>query len=252
MSIMLMILLILKSLFMAIIDSSMGAMYGTLISPILIFIGYSPRVVIPGVLLSQACSGLSASIFHHKNGNVSFNKDSDDLKMAILISIVGVVAVSIAAIIATSIPVSLLSICIGIIITIIGIIILSGIEFKFSWKAVLTLATLSAFIKGLTGGGYGPLITSGQIVLGKNSKNSVGVKSFSSIFVCLAGFLTFLIAHGIEDWFFILYLCLGASIGGMIGPFLTTKIFKNDRDLRLVMGVLVLILGTLLLLKLKT
>ena len=39
------------------IDSGLGMMYGTILSPLLILIGYSPEVVIPSILFSQ--------IFHH-------------------------------------------------------------------------------------------------------------------------------------------------------------------------------------------
>jgi hypothetical protein len=53
------------------IDASMGMLYGTILSPVLIIAGFEPALVVPSILLSQALGGLTASIFHHKFGNVN-------------------------------------------------------------------------------------------------------------------------------------------------------------------------------------
>jgi len=63
------------------IDSSMGMGYGTILSPVLIIMGFDPLVVVPSILLSQAFGGLSASVFHHQFRNVSFNRSSKDFKV---------------------------------------------------------------------------------------------------------------------------------------------------------------------------
>ncbi|MCK4232918.1 hypothetical protein KAX75_00695, partial [candidate division WOR-3 bacterium] len=47
------------------IDSSLGMGYGTILSPVLIIMGFDPLIVVPSILLSQAVGGFTASIFHH-------------------------------------------------------------------------------------------------------------------------------------------------------------------------------------------
>ena len=48
------------------IDSSLGMGYGTILSPVLIIMGFDPLVAIPALLLSQAVGGFTAAIFHHQ------------------------------------------------------------------------------------------------------------------------------------------------------------------------------------------
>jgi len=54
------------------IDSSLGMMYGTLLSPVLIIMGYDARVVVPSILLSQAVGGLMGTIRHNGYGHADF------------------------------------------------------------------------------------------------------------------------------------------------------------------------------------
>ena len=42
------------------IDSAIGMGYGTILSPLLIIMGFDPLVAVPAILLSQAFGGLSA------------------------------------------------------------------------------------------------------------------------------------------------------------------------------------------------
>lgn len=42
------------AIIMEFIDSSMGMMYGTILSPLLIGMGFRPEVIVPSILISQA------------------------------------------------------------------------------------------------------------------------------------------------------------------------------------------------------
>lgn len=46
------------------IDSSLGMMYGTILSLVLILAGFDPLLAVPSILLSQATWRFSASVFH--------------------------------------------------------------------------------------------------------------------------------------------------------------------------------------------
>jgi len=65
------ILIVLGAFVCEFIDASMGMMYGTILSPILIIAGFEPVLVVPSILLSQALGGFTASIFHHRLKNVN-------------------------------------------------------------------------------------------------------------------------------------------------------------------------------------
>ena len=54
------------------VDSTLGMMYGTVLSPLLILIGYDVKSVVPAILISQAVGGFIASYKHHRLKNANF------------------------------------------------------------------------------------------------------------------------------------------------------------------------------------
>jgi hypothetical protein len=54
------------------------------------------------------------------------------------------------------------------------IIVKRNKKFLFSWRKLFAIGLISAFNKGISGGGYGPLVTGGQIINGRESKSSIG------------------------------------------------------------------------------
>ena len=247
------------------IDSSMGMLYGTILSPLLIILGYEPLVVVPSILLSQACGGFVASIFHHKFTNASFRAKtinpkiiikklkevgitksfkigfSEDIKIVFIISSLGIVSTILAVIFALSIPKWALKSYIGVLVILMGFILLSKRQFKFTWKKMLGIGILSSFNKGLSGGGFGPVVTTGQIIAGNNSKSSIASTTLSEVPICLTAFLTYFLINGFSDWIFLSALTLGSVIAAPLGALLTSKI--NEKRLRPILGTITLILG---------
>ena len=261
------ILIVLGAFVCEFIDASMGMMYGTILSPVLIIAGFEPVLVVPSILLSQALGGFTASIFHQRFRNVnlalktinpkviarklselgyleSFKKGtSKDFKVSFCIVSLGIVATIIAALTAISIPKAVLKTYIGILVLVMGIILLLCPVFKFSWNKMIAVGILSAFNKGISGGGFGPVVTSGQVLAGRDGKSSIGATTFAEAPICIAGFLTFLITKGISDWNLVILLSMGALLGAPLGALLTSK-FKSEKRLKIILGLLTLVLGT--------
>ena len=166
------------------LDSSLGMLYGTVLSPVLIISGYDPLVVVPSILLSQAVGGLIASFVHHRLHNVDFSVDSEalkgirgrtwmtslkrattkDFKISVVVAVLGIAASVFAAFVATSIPKSALNTYIGVLVLAMGSLLVSKKRFTFSWNKMLGIGAISAFNKGLSGGGFGPVVTAGQMI----------------------------------------------------------------------------------------
>ena len=70
---------------MEFIDSSLGMMYGTVLSPLLILMGYDVKSVVPSILISQAMGGFVASYRHHKLKNANFQPGTIDHKVSVTI-----------------------------------------------------------------------------------------------------------------------------------------------------------------------
>ena len=256
------VLLLLCGFIGELLDSSLGMLYGTVLSPVLIISGYDPLIVVPSILLTQAVGGLIAAIMHHRLHNADFHVDREtlvrsdsrhwiqslrhattrDFKVTSVVAILGVMASVFAAFVATSIPKAALNTYIGVLVLVMGTLLVSRKRFTFSWKKMLGIGAISAFNKGLSGGGFGPIVTAGQMISGREGAKSIGSTTLAEVPICIAGFATYALMNGIRSWRLVAFLGIGAIGGALIGPFLTAR-FKSERRVRLTLGALVVLLG---------
>lgn len=242
------------------IDSSLGMGYGTTLTPLLILMGYNPLVIIPVILISELFTGGFAAYSHHRIGNVKFdfhrkpgsywfNPISLDSRIALVLAICSIVGAIAASLIAISISAFALKLTIGIIVTAMGILILirRNKSFNFSWKKIVGLGAVAAFNKGLSGGGYGPLVTSGQILSGVKTKSAVAITSMAESFTCLVAIITYIIAGSAIDWRLTLSLLIGAMASV---PFSTVAVKRMQiTKFTLIVGIATVILGVFTLYK---
>jgi len=248
-------------------DSTLGMGYGTTLTPVFLLMGFSPIQIVPVVLLSELLTGLLAGFFHHREGNVDLKPKSADifkitkllsplgyietfkktvpkhLKVALLLggcSVIGTVA---AVFVAVSIPKFWLKLYIGCLVLSMGLIILVFINrrFKFSWTKITILGIVASFNKGMSGGGYGPLVTSGQVLSGVRGRSAVGITSLAEGITCLVGVIAYLLIKGSIDW----KLAPWVIIGAVFSVPLSAKSVKiiSDRKLKLAIAVLTITLG---------
>jgi hypothetical protein len=236
-------LLIFISMIMEIIDSSLGMMYGTILSPFLILIGYDVKTIVPSILISQAIGGFIASYRHHKFGNADFKKDTVDYNIAKIIIWFGVFACFAGVFISVSIPPKILNTYIALLVIIIGIMILLNKSLILTLKKIYFLSFISAFNKALSGGGFGPLIAGGQLVFkDRDEKGAIGSTDFAEAPICLISFFLWIFLKGMPPINLILPMCIGSAIGGFFGPMILSKI-KSKNKLKMILGILVLIEG---------
>lgn len=253
------------------VDSSVGMGYSTLLSPLLLGIGFDPVFFIPAVLLSQAAGGLTASIFHQTNRNVSFSRRSKDSKVLLAIAIPGVVAVVFAALVALSIPRIVLSSIIGGLVIVLGVITFIRFRLHFTFKGMIGVGLTSAFVEGIAGCGFGPIVTSGQIFSGHNPKRAIGVTTLAEVPICIAGFIAYLViklakhdgvsllarpagqtlgiifSRSILHWDLVAALMIGVLVMAPFGPLLTKKIGK--KKWHYVLGPVIMLLGAWVLIR---
>ena len=216
------------------IDSSLGMGYGTILTPILIFIGFEPLEIIPLILLSEFITGLLSALMHHQKGNVNLSIKSREFKVAIILASCSIVGTVFAAFIAISVSKTFITGYISFLLMIIGVSTFTSIkkEYKFSWLKIFFLGITASFNKGMSGGGYGPLVTGGQLLSGLKSKNAVGITSLAEGLTSLVGTITyFMINQGKSDYFLGLSLIAGAilsiPISVNIVKIINEKLFKK-------------------------
>lgn len=241
----------LLAVIMELIDSSLGMMYGTILSPVLILMGFDSKIVVPAILLSQGLGGLIAALNHgkFKSGDFSGWK-TRDTKVVLSVVIPGLVACVIGALVALSVPKMFLVYYIGILVLIMGLICMFPFRFKFSWWKMYGIGLVSSFNKTMSGGGFGPITSTGKIVGGLESKASIATTTLAEVPICMVGFLIWYLKSGSINWSLPLYLTAGALVGGFFGPFITKKF--NSKWLRIGVGALAVVSGILIFILRKT
>jgi len=227
------------------VDFTLGMGCGTALTPLLLLMGYDPLDVVPAVLLSELATGTAAATLHHRAGNVNFGAGNRDLLIALVLGACSVLGAVIAVFVATSIPKFYLKLYIGVLVLAMGLIILllRGREGRFSWKRVVGLGVLAAFNKGMSGGGYGPVVTCGQIMSGITGKRAVGITSLAEGVTCLVGVLTFIATRGWPNWQLSAPLMCGALCSTPLAAWTVKKI--STKKFTTLIGLTTVVLGAL-------
>lgn len=231
-------------------DSSLGMGYGTTLTPLLLLAGFAPLQIVPAVLLSELVTGVAAGAMHHRDGNVDLWRDRQARRTFVLLALLSTLGAVTAVIVAVRISVFWLSLAIvGIVLTM-GVVTLLTARRQIRYRAggILTIGLIAAFNKGLSGGGYGPLVTSGQVVSGVPARQAVAITSMAEALTCLVGLGAYLVLTGGIDWTLTLPLAAGALLSV---PLATATVRRLPEDwIRRAVGGMTLVLGLVLLLKL--
>lgn len=242
--------LILITFFCEYIDSTLGMGFGTTLTPLLLLAGFEPIEIVPVILLSEFLTGITSGVLHNKFKNVNFTRDSQSLQCVYLLGGFGVIGTLIAVNLAVSVSKWLLNTYIGSMILAMGVIMLlrHNQTMAFSWGKIAVIGFISAFNKGLSGGGYGPIVTSGQIISGQDTKKAIGITSLVEGAVCLVGTLMYLLTDTVFDMDLGLPLIIGAMLSTPLAAYTVNK--TNTKKLTFMIGVATSILGILTLIKL--
>lgn len=255
-------------------DSTLGMGYGTTLTPVLLIMGYGPLQIVPVVLISELISGLLAGYFHHREGNVNLKLKTLDLyiiskrikeighiesfrrgvprhlKVAMVLSSCSIVGTVLAVFLAVNLPKFWIKMYIGVLVLTMGIIILVCFNksFRFSWKKIVGLGLIASFNKGISGGGYGPVVTSGQVLSGVEGKSAVGITSLAEGLTCAVGILAYIfISKKPLDLRLAPFIIIGAILSV---PFSAKSVKKmTEKRLKLAIAILTISLGVFSIIK---
>jgi len=233
-----------------VIDASFGGGYGTILSPMLLMLGFAPLDVVPAILISQLIGDFLSAFFHHEFKSVDLSFHSKMFKMAGVLAALGSLGSILSVILAINLPKVYLSMYIGAIVFAAGALTLLFLnkQLNFSWHRLMAIGFIAAFNKGLSGGGYGPLLTSGQIISGVDSKGAVAVTSLAEGIVCIVAALTYMVTGRSFDWALVTTLSIGVALSAPVSAFIIKKIESNK--LKMIIGAMTLVLGLATMLRL--
>ncbi|MBD3228632.1 MAG: TSUP family transporter [Candidatus Lokiarchaeota archaeon] len=234
----------------AFMDSALGMGYG-LLTPMLMLLNLEPVLIVPILLLTQMIIGFSSTFFHQRLKNVSLEKKSFDTKVTIVFTASGVIGMVLALIFAVNLSEIFMTFYIGLMLVFIGILTLFKVKFKFSWSKLYAISVVSGFNKAISGGGYGPLVTLGQIMTGRDLRSSIGVTEFSEAFLSGLSFIFYCCFTGFGSYKLTIPLMIVLIITGIVATPIGAQFTKKmkRKHTKIVIGTLSIVLGIITLIR---
>jgi len=221
------LLAFLLSVAVYILDGVFCIGYGTILTLILLILGFDLYSTIFSVLVAQFVGGIISSIWHHKFKNANFNRGSFDLNIAIIISLTGVFSF-IGVLVSVNLNEFLLKLYIGGLTIIIGFLTLT---IKTQDTATNNNSTFRVFLvgmfasinKAITGGNYGPTLMLAHILLRIDIKKVLAIRHFAEIFVCGMATIFYLLIGIKVDLQLLTVLVLGTMFAALPSAFIIRK-----------------------------
>ena len=236
------------------VSSVFGGGYGTILTPALVLLGYEREVVVPCTLISQLISGLFLVALHHKLGTIRIGKGSEDVRVASVLAACGLAGLAIAALALLALPGDIVDTYVGVMVFAVGLVVLLKRNAKArengpsELKKLVAIGVLSAFNKGLSGGGYGPLLSGGQVAVGARARSAIGRTTIMNIIVCLGGTLLYAILGFDLDIWLVLAATVGLSLMTPLSAYTVKR--AGEKKLKMGMGLVITALGMGMLIKL--
>lgn len=223
-------------------DGTIGMGYGTTLVPLL-FILKLPPAVKEAALLSQLLANISVVFFHHQAGNIDLWKDRATRNTGLLMGGLGLVVAVGAEMVTLQMPQRVLRMGITVMVIAIGVFMLvaGGLRIKLKMRNVGVLAAIAAFNKAFSGGGYGPLVAGGQVLVGLPVRAAVATTAMAEALVCTAAVVTYY-AHGKTiPVYLLLPMCVGALLST---PLSAITLRRLPVDLaKKIMAIAIIVLG---------
>ncbi len=195
--------------------------YGTTLTPLLLTFGVLRQEIVPVILLSEFLTGFFAGAAHHREGNVNLITNKN-IKTAVtylaIPSVIGVVVATVMGSQLKAVGQHYANLYIGFMIVTIGVYLIYSNYFRnvsqrsISKLRLFSLGTLAAFNKGVSGGGYGPLMTGGQLLTGVKEKEAIVITSICECFTCITGLIVYFLLGGSLNLFYAIPLCMGSLL----------------------------------------
>jgi uncharacterized membrane protein YfcA len=222
-------------------DSASGMGFGATLGALLLAFGYPPLAVVPVLLISETATGLVGGLFHTEFENVQFGLGDESAREAtkILALIVGVGSVAIVI----SVVLSYLAISVSgpVVQAYVGAVILlcalttllqkyTTPTSEYQPRRMAAFAALAGLNKGITGSGFGPVVTLGEMLSGIYEKSATAIASMSEGLVSLAGIISFfgITAAGVSVNLMLLpSVFAGGFLAAIVAPY-TVRVIPND------------------------
>jgi hypothetical protein len=220
------------------VDGALGMGYGITSATILLSIGVNPAAISGSIHTAEMFASGASGYSHYKFGNV--NKKL--FKALLIPGVLGAIAGAMLLVFFGTKYGNYVKPIIAVYTMLLGIKFIynafrpTKVNKKF--KKYGLLAGVGGFFDSFAGGGWGPIVTSTLINIGRSHRFAVGTVSLTEFFVTLASAFTFFTLIGVSHWQTIIALIIGGLIGAPIAAKLAGKLPKKASFLLL--GLLII------------
>jgi len=222
---------VLIAMFFEFMDASAGMGFGTALTPLLLVMGFSPKQIVPVVMIQQGVAGLVGAFLHREFENVEwkFSPMSETVKLWLIIAVAGCLATTVSIVGVYKIlhlDKVWIKLYVACLLLFMGFASLFQVRKDRDYKPgkMIGWAALAGFNKGVGGGGYGPVVTVGGLMAGIPVKSmlaitaiSEGTVSFFAILVWLA-----LLASGEQiDYLLLPSMMIATMFSAVAAPYMT-------------------------------
>ncbi len=233
----------------AFVNSIAGGGYGTMLTPPLLLMGFNPIQFIPSILLSHSIISFIL-IYSNRKKYQCESPCYNEKKLISYIIFFGIIGIISSIFLLSMLNEFYVQLYIALLTIILGglLIFLRKRKLIFSYKRMMGISLIAAFNKGISGGGYGTIISSGQMLSGVECKKALSNCFYAEAIISLIGFFIFVVF--IQN-FIIFELTIFILIGAFLAiPFATRIMHRiTNNKLTLIIGFLLIILGIITLIQ---
>ena len=115
------------------------------------------------------------------------------------------------------------------------------IKTTFSWGKIFAFTLFGSLNKGLTGSGFGPVLTTGNMLSGLDEKSSISIQALSESVISFIGFISYgYLGKGV-NYPILIIMSLGVLIASPLSAYIIKKI--DGKMMRVFVGFLAIIIG---------
>lgn len=229
-----------------VIHATIGMGFGIMMTFVFLFLGYDPTEVVTSILVAQTTGQILAAFFHQRFKNVNFSKGSRELKITLVIIVLSLIGAVIGPLIQVNVPKFYMRLFTSSVIVALGVFMLIKLKSSssFSWSKLGVMGFSAGFLKGLTGCGYGPVLTAGQIIIGVEGKSAIGITMLSGPLMFLTSIITYMLANASINWYLSLYITIAVALATPLAAFFLKRI-RSDQ-LKFMLSISTIIMGILI------
>lgn len=225
------------------IDGAFGMAYGPTTTSFLMAMGISPAIASATLHTAEVFAAGTASVSYYRHKNINF-------KLFKLLVIGGIVGAILGASLLSFVSKEQLGIVkplVALYTLSLGLIVIrrafaSGkIRPKKNIRLIPAVGFVGSFFDSIGGGGWGAIVTSSLVALGRDVRYAIGSAHLAKFIVATTSAITFLLLIGFHHWLIVAGVILGSMLAAPMSVMIGNRIPK--RNGLIIVGVLVIALS---------